>query len=129
MSTQVPDDLKFTETDEWIRVDGEEALIGISDFAQDALSDIVFVELPKVGASFAAGEQFGVVESVKAAADLKMPVGGEVIAVNDVLEASPEKVNSSPYDDGWMIRIKPSDSAEMDKLMDAAAYTTFLKDR
>ncbi len=113
--------LFYTHDDEWLRVAGDEALVGISDHAQDALSDIVYLELPNVGDRFAQGEAFGVVESVKAAADLFMPVAGEVIAVNDALVDSPEQLNNAPYE-SWLIRIKLSDPNEVGALMDAVAY-------
>lgn len=126
---QIPNDYKFTKTDEWIKVDGAEGLIGITDYAQDQLSDVVFVEFPEIGESFDAGETFGVVESVKAAADLKMPVGGEVVAINEALEDTPETVNEDPFGEGWMIRIKLSDPGELDSLMDAAAYEKSISER
>ncbi|MBN1285011.1 MAG: glycine cleavage system protein GcvH [Anaerolineae bacterium] len=120
--TQIPEDLKYTEDDEWVRVEGDTATIGITDYAQDQLSDIVYVEHPDVGAAFDQGEIFGVVESVKAAGDMHMPVGGEVVEVNEALEDEPEVVNSDPYGAGWFIKIKIADPAELDKLLDAAAY-------
>ncbi|NDJ33143.1 MAG: glycine cleavage system protein GcvH [Chloroflexi bacterium] len=128
MAYNVPDDLRYAESDEWIKVEGDEATVGITDYAQDHLSDVVYVELPDVGATFAKGESFGVVESVKAAADLNIPVGGEVIAINEALEDEPEKVNEAPYE-AWMIRIKLNDASELDALMDAEAYTTYSNDR
>ncbi|HEC22919.1 MAG TPA: glycine cleavage system protein GcvH [Chloroflexi bacterium] len=123
MAWQVPEDRKYTKTDEWIKVvEGDEALVGITDYAQDQLSDIVYVELPEVGESFSAGDVFGVVESVKAAADLNMPASGEVVAVNTELEDTPEIVNEDPFEKGWMIRVRLSDPSELDALLDAAAY-------
>lgn len=119
---KIPDDLKYTDTDEWVRVAGDEATIGITDFAQGQLNDIVYVELPEVGADFAKDANFGVIESVKAASDLIMPVGGTVTAVNSNLEDEPEAVNEDPYGSGWMIKIKVANAAELDGLMDAAAY-------
>lgn len=119
---KIPADYKFTTSDEWVRVEGDEAIIGISDYAQDALSDIVFVELPAVGDTFKAGDSFGTIESVKAASDLNMPVGGTVTAINTALEDAPERVNEDPYGEAWMIRVRMADVAELDKLMDAAAY-------
>jgi glycine cleavage system H protein len=116
--------LLYTKDDEWLRLQGDEAVIGISDYAQDSLSDIVFLELPEVGASFDQGDAFGVVESVKAAADLYMPVGGVVIAINSDLVADPEQVNNAPYE-AWLVRIKLSDPAQAASLMDVAAYATF----
>lgn len=124
-----PDDLKYTKSDEWVRVEGDSATIGISDYAQDALNDIVYVELPSVGDSFKAGDVFGTVESVKAAADLKMPIGGEVTAVNEGLEESPEDINSDAFGAGWIIKISVTDAGALDGLMDAAAYKAYCADR
>jgi glycine cleavage system H protein len=101
--------------------------VGITDYAQDALGDVVFVELPAVGASFEAGEEFGTVESVKAVSELFMPVGGEVVAVNEALADAPEKVNQDPYNEGWMLQVKPADASAVDALMDQAAYLEMLK--
>ncbi len=126
---KIPADLKYTETDEWIRLDGEEALVGITDYAQDQLSDLVFVELPAVGDTFGKGEPFGVVESVKAAADINLPVGGEIIAINTDLEDAPETINADPYGKGWIVRIKLADPSELDSLMDAAAYKAYCDER
>ncbi|MGH2538283.1 MAG: glycine cleavage system protein GcvH [Candidatus Promineifilaceae bacterium] len=123
--TDIRPELLYTKEDEWLRVEGDEAIIGITDHAQDALSDIVFVELPNPGASFSAGETFGVVESVKAASDLYMPVSGEVVAINDALPNAPEVVNTDPYGSGWMVRVRLSDTGELDGLMDAKAYHAF----
>jgi glycine cleavage system H protein len=127
--SNIPADLKYTKEDEWIRVDGDEATVGITDYAQDSLSDIVYLELPDVGDSLALGDTFGVVESVKAAADLYMPLSGEITAVNDTLIDAPETVNSDPFGDAWMIRLKMSDPSQLDDLMDAAAYTEYLAGR
>lgn len=126
---KVPADLKYTSTDEWIRVDGGEAVVGITDYAQDHLSGLVFVELPQVGERFEKGKAFGVVESVKAAADVNMPVSGEVVAVNTALQDTPETINADPYGEGWMVRIKIADPAELDDLMDAAAYEAYCAGR
>lgn len=123
------EDLKYTDTDEWIRVEGDEAAIGISDYAQDQLSDLVYVELPDVGDSFAKGESFGVVESVKAAGDVNMPAGGEVIAVNEALEDAPETINEDPYGKGWIIRIRLSDPGELEGMMDAEGYKAYCEMR
>ncbi len=117
---------RYTEEHEWARPDDAEFVCGITDHAQDSLGDIVYVELPEVGDTFEQGETFGVVESVKAASDLYMPLGGEITAVNEVLEDTPELVNQDPYGEGWMIRISPSDPAEFDDLLDADAYETFV---
>jgi glycine cleavage system H protein len=121
--------LLYTKEDEWIKVEGEEATVGVTDHAQDALSDIVYLELPDVGDSFAMGETFGVVESVKAAADLYMPVAGEITAVNEDLIDTPENVNSDPYGEAWMVKVKISDSSQLDDLMDADAYNKYLEER
>ncbi len=128
MSTKILPDLLYTEDDEWIRVEGNEAVIGVTDYAQDSLSDIVFLELPSAGDTFSQGETFGVVESVKAAGDLMMPVGGEVTAVNDDLLDTPEAVNEQPYV-SWMVKIAVSDPAELEELMDADAYAAYCKER
>jgi glycine cleavage system H protein len=118
----------YTKTSEWVRFEGAEALVGITDYAQDQLSDIVYVELPDVGESFAQGDSFGVVESVKAASDCYMPLSGEVTATNDELVDAPESMNEDPYA-AWMIKFKPSNKdKEMAKLMDAAAYEKFIQE-
>jgi len=124
-----PAGLKYASTDEWIRVEGTEGVIGISDYAQDALSDLVYVELPGVGDTFAAGAEFGAVESVKASAPLKMPVSGEVIAVNKAVEDTPETINEDPYEKGWIVRIKITNMADLDNLMDAEAYSAYCAER
>ena len=119
--------LRYTEDHEWIRPESDgSATVGITDHAQDALGDIVFVEMPEVGRKFAKGEPACVIESVKAAADLKMPVAGSVVAVNDALPDDPAKVNSDPMKDGWFIRIQPDNPAELEQLMDDAAYQTLI---
>ena len=123
----LPNDVKYAEDHEWLKVDGDTARIGISDYAQDQLGDIVFVELPEVGDSFAKGDEFGTLESVKAVSELYMPVGGEVTAVNAALEDAPELVNNDPYGDGWMIVIKIADPSEAEALMDQGAYLEALK--
>ena len=120
-------DVKYFEDHEWAKLENDEAVIGISDYAQDQLGDIVFVELPQIGDTFEKGTEFGTVESVKAVSELYMPLGGEVVAVNETLEESPELVNTQPYTGGWMIRIKPSNLNEMEQLMDKEAYFTMLK--
>jgi glycine cleavage system H protein len=117
---------RYAESHEWARKDGDAFVCGITDHAQESLSDIVYVELPEVGDTLAKGDPFGVVESVKAASDLYMPIGGEITAVNEELEDTPEKVNQDPYGGGWMIRVAPSDPSEFDALMDAEAYEAFL---
>ena len=118
----IPADLRYTEYDEWARVEGEEVVTGITDFAQDQLSDIVYVELPEVGDRFDQSETYGVVESVKAASDVHMPVSGEVVTANTELEDAPEIVNQDPYGQGWFVRIKPASPAQLDALMNANAY-------
>ena len=123
----LPEDVKYAEDHEWVKVSGDTAKIGISDYAQDQLGDIVFVELPEVGDSFAKGDEFGTLESVKAVSELYMPVGGEVTAINEALEDAPELVNNAPYGDGWMIAIKVADPSEADALMDKGAYIEALK--
>ena len=123
----LPDSLRYTKNHEWARFESDKVKIGIDDYAQDQLGDIVFVELPEVGATFSKGEEFGTVESVKAVSELFIPIGGEILAINTSLEETPEHVNNSPYEDGWMIEIKPSDVAEIDALMDKEAYIKMLK--
>ncbi|MDL2280016.1 glycine cleavage system protein GcvH [Desulfovibrio sp. OttesenSCG-928-G11] len=113
-------DLLYAPTHEWARLEGSEAVVGITDFAQDALGDITFVELPAVGDQLEAGKEMGSVESVKAASDLYSPVSGEVVAVNEELESAPEKINQSPFDDGWMVRVRLS--AQPQGLLDAKGY-------
>ena len=117
-----PAKLRYSEHDEWARIEEDEVITGITDYAQDQLSDIVYVELPEVGDQFDKGEPYGVVESVKAASDVYMPAAGEVVEVNSELEDTPEIVNEDPYGKGWFVRIKPVDLADLDELMDAEAY-------
>ena len=119
---EFPEELKYTEEHEWVMVEEELAVIGISDFAQDALGDVVFVELPEVGTLLEAGKAFGVVESVKAVSDIYAPVSGTVEEINEDLLDTPEIINTSPYEDGWMIKIRMDDAAEADALMTADAY-------
>lgn len=121
-------DLKYAKTDEWLKLDGSNAEIGLSDYAQDALNDIVFVELPKVGSTVTAGEAFGVVESVKAASDLVSPVSGTVTAVNTALESSPEQINVNPYG-SWIVKLTVTDASGAAELMDAAAYDEYCATR
>ena len=118
----IPENLKYTSDHEWVSSSDGELVVGITDHAQDSLGDVTFVELPEVGASFDEKAVFGVVESVKAASDLYMPVAGEVIEVNEGLNDSPEKVNSDPYGDGWMIKVRPVKLDSLDSLLDAEAY-------
>lgn len=117
-----PDTVKYSKEHTWARLDGDVIFVGISDYAQDQLGEIIFVDLPETGAEFAIDEEFGVVESVKTASDLYMPVGGEVLAVNETLEDAPEVINSDPFGEGWMIKIKAADPAEIEALLDAQAY-------
>ena len=124
---KVEPNLKYDEEHEWIRVEGEEGVIGISDYAQDQLSDVVYVELPEIGDSFERGDILAVVESVKAASDVYMPVSGEVLEINDALEDSPELVNQDPYGEAWFVRITIADPSELDDLIDADAYESFLE--
>jgi glycine cleavage system H protein len=123
-----PEDLLYTDEHEWARVEDDGSVtVGITDHAQDALGDVVYVEVPEVGASFGAGEDFGVVESVKTVSDLYAPVSGEIVAVNEELEDAPEMVNEEPYGGGWVVRIEPADDDELDALMDVEAYREFLE--
>ena len=118
----IPADLKYTSDHEWIKVEGDIATIGITDYAQGELGDIVYVEIETEGDSLDKGEVFGTVEAVKTVSDLFMPLKGEVIEVNENIESAPESVNDSPYEDGWMIKVKIADSAELDNLLSAEAY-------
>ncbi len=118
----VPAGLKYTSDHEWVKVDGGLAIIGITDYAQGELGDVVFVELPEAGAEITKGESFGTIEAVKAVADLFSPASGEIVELNEALEDAPETVNQDPYNAGWMVKIKLSDASELDDLMDAAAY-------
>ncbi len=127
MST-IPADLRYAASHEWARLEADGSItVGITDHAQEALGDVVYVELPEVGASLAAGQEAGVVESVKAASDIYAPIGGEVIAVNEALGDNPELVNADPYAN-WFFKLQPSDAAELDKLLDAAGYAAACND-
>ncbi|MDD2612301.1 MAG: glycine cleavage system protein GcvH [Bacteroidales bacterium] len=123
----VPENLKFTKDHEWIKVEGSEALVGITDYAQSELGEIVYVELPAVGESREKETVFGTVEAVKAVSDLFMPVSGEVLSVNKELEDKPELINEDPYEGGWMIRIALLDASELDSLMNAEQYAAFIQ--
>lgn len=127
----IPDELVYTAEDEWVRRDGDsdEVVIGVTDFAQNQLGDIVFVEFPDAGASTESGAAFGTIESVKAVSDLFAPLTGEVLAINEALEDAPELVNEACYGDGWLIKLRVSDIAEIDGLMDAAAYRASVAER
>ncbi|MEX2160373.1 MAG: glycine cleavage system protein GcvH [Anaerolineales bacterium] len=125
-----PQDLKYTQNDEWIRVQGETATVGISDYAQDQLSDIVYVDYSAApGTKVTKGNSFGSLESVKAAAEFYMPVDAEVVEVNKALQQKPETVNSDPYGEAWLAKVKVTDPGQLDKLMDAAAYEKFCQER
>ena len=117
-----PDDLRYTREHEWVRIEGDVAAIGVTDYAQEELGDVVFVELPAVGSKVKHSEPFGVIESVKAVSDLYAPISGEVLEVNRALENEPELVNKDPHGRGWMIRLRPADSAEIESLLDALSY-------
>ncbi len=125
---EFPEELKYTEEHEWVLIEEEIVTIGITDYAQDSLGDIVFVELPEVGAILEAGKPFGVVESVKAVSDIYSPVSGEVVEINEELVGAPEVINTSPYEDGWMIKVKLSDTAQLDDLLDAEEYQEFIEE-
>ena len=126
----IPEDLKYTRNDEWVRVQGSSCVIGVTDYAQDALSDVVYAEVTAgSGDSIRQGDSFGTIESVKAAADVYAPVSGKVVEINDLLNDTPEAINSDPYGDGWMVRLEMSDPQELDGLMDAAAYAAYLENR
>ena len=122
-----PEDLKYSEEHEWLRMEGDTAVIGITHFAQDSLGDVVFVELPEVGADVEQFEKMGEIESVKAVSDLYSPVGGRVVEVNESLTDSPELVNDSPYEEGWMIKVEVSDGSEIDNLMSASEYDALVE--
>ncbi len=124
----IPEDLHYSKDHEWVRVEGDIATIGITDYAQNSLGDVVYVELPKAGDELAAQEAFGSVESVKAVSELFTPVSGTVTAVNDALQDDPEKVNIDPYGDAWMIRVKMSNPGEVDSLLTVAEYEDFTKE-
>ena len=126
---EIPENLFYSKDDEWIRREGDEVVIGISDYAQDQLGDIVFVELPDVGAILEAGASFGTIESVKAVSDLFAPLSGKVLSVNESLEEAPEKVNESCYGDGWLITLRPSDESQVDDLLDAEGYRASIAER
>lgn len=119
----IPKDLRYSKEHEWVKVEGSEAVIGITAYAQEQLGDVVYVELPAVGAQIEQFKTFGVVESVKAASDLYAPISGEVLATNPELGKSPEKVNEDPYGAGWMLRVRMKDSAELENLLDASDYS------
>ena len=118
----VPDDRKYTQEHEWVQMDGETGTVGVTDFAASELGDVVFVELPEVGSEFSQGDTVGTIESVKAVADLYLPVSGEVVEINEAVVDSPELVNNDAMDEGWLFKVKLSETGELDQLLDAAAY-------
>ena len=120
--------VKYTNEHEWIRLEGEEAYVGITDYAQDQLGDIVFVDIPTEGETLEKGETFGTIEVVKTVSDLFLPIGGEILEVNPELEEHPELVNQDPYGKGWLVRIKPTDASELDELLDAEAYKQLINE-
>jgi glycine cleavage system H protein len=122
----IPENLKYTKDHEWIRIEGETAVIGITDYAQGELGDIIFVEYPGMGDSFPRGDIFGTVEAVKTVADLFMPLSGEILAVNSDLEDAPEKVNNDPYGEGWMIKVRVTDMTEVEELLDVVSYRNLI---
>jgi glycine cleavage system H protein len=127
---KTPDDLKYTESDEWVRIDGDTATIGITDYAQDALNDLVFVDfLGEEGDDKEAGDSFAEVESVKAASEVYMPIGGEILEYNENLEDEPELINDDPYGDGWIVKVTVTDDSTLSELMDAAAYQEYCENR
>ena len=126
---QTPDNLKYTDSHEWIRVEGNTVTIGLTDYAQNALNDIVYVELPEVGDDLAQGDSFGTVESVKAASDVYTPIAGTVTAINEDLEDEAELINADPYGQGWLIKLELDSAPNLDDLMDAAAYLAFCEDQ
>jgi glycine cleavage system H protein len=124
-----PEDLLYTNDDEWIRREGDQVVVGVSDFAQHQLGDIVFVELPEIGDQLEAGAPFGTIESVKAVSDLVAPISGEVLSINEELEDAPEQVNESCYQDGWLISVRPTDPSQLDALLDVKAYRASVTER
>ena len=127
--SNVPNDLKYVSSHEWVRLEDDGTVtVGITDHAQELLGDVVYVEVPELDSEVALEDEIAVVESVKAASDIYAPISGTIIAVNDDLEEAPETVNSSPYDDGWMFKMKPSEESELNNLLDAEAYSTEIED-
>jgi glycine cleavage system H protein len=122
-----PDDLRYTSEHEWVRVDGDDAVVGITDFAQDSLGDVVYVSLPEVGAEVAGGQSIAEVESTKSVSEIYAPVGGVVVAVNDALTEQPELLNSDPYGEGWIFRVRLADAGAVGDLLDAAAYQALVE--
>lgn len=128
MNVSTPENLKFTKTHEWVRVDDDVVTVGIADYAQQELGDITYLELPDVGSSISAGEPFGVVESVKAASDIYSPLDGEVLERNDGAVEAPEVINASPYGDAWLIKVRLTDPSQIESLMDSGEYDAFAAD-
>jgi glycine cleavage system H protein len=126
MTSDTRDHLKYTDEHEWVEVADNIATIGITDYAQQSLGDLVYIELPEVGTQLDMGEQFAVAESVKAASEVYMPVSGTIVEINDELESSPETVNSSPFDDGWLVKVEMSAKSELDEMMDSEGYQHLL---
>ena len=126
MSNEIRDGLKYTETHEWLKIEGHSAIVGITDHAQTELTDIVFVELPEIGKEVKKGEELCVVESVKSVSEIYSPISGKIINVNKKLEDTPETVNESPYDDGWLVEIEIKDKSEIDDLLDADSYKKYM---
>lgn len=122
----IPDDRKYSQEHEWIQIEGDVAVIGVTDHAAGELGDVVYVDLPDVGAEFSAGDAVGSIESVKAVADLYSPISGEVVEINDALDGDPGQVNKSPFDDGWMFKMRLADPGELDNLLDAAGYENLI---
>ncbi|HEX5750962.1 MAG TPA: glycine cleavage system protein GcvH [Archangium sp.] len=127
MAGNIPQNLKYTKEHEWARIEGNRVVVGVTSHAQEALGDVVFVDLPKVGATVTAGKQFGAIESTKAVSELYSPLSGKVVKVNDALTNDPQAINNDPYGAGWIIELEPSDSKELAGLMDASAYGDLLK--
>ncbi|AFE08891.1 glycine cleavage system protein GcvH [Corallococcus sp. CA054B] len=127
MSDNIPQDLKYTKEHEWARITGKTVVVGVTHHAQESLGDVVYVELPKLGATLTEGKNFGVIESTKAVSDLFAPISGTVVKVNDELTNSPALINSDPYGQGWIVEIEPSDAGQVGKLLDAAAYEPLTK--
>lgn len=125
--SDIPKDLKYTQDHEWARQQGGTVVVGVTAHAQEALGDVVYVELPKVGSTITAGKQFGVIESTKAVSELYAPISGKVVKVNDALSDKPDTVNADPYGNGWIVEVEPSDSKQLDGLLDATAYGELLK--
>lgn len=123
----IPDDVRYLDSHEWARAEGETVVVGISDYAQNQLGDVVFVELPETGSRFAKGEEFGSLESVKAVSEIYLPVGGEIMAVNENLRDNPALVNESPYQDGWLVKVRAADPDQVKTLLDRAAYLANLQ--